>query len=127
MVTARGWTASQGVALATVVLAIPAALPARPLTPPSDSVTVGLEVLREYAGRYLLGASIADLKVIGDRLTVQLTNQPRYTIYASSPSEFFLTGVFAKITFTPGASGKVTEFVLEQNGRKLHALRIEKP
>ncbi len=101
--------------------------PARPLTPPSDSVTVGLEVLRKYAGRYMLGAAIADLQVIADRLTVQLTNQPRYTIYASSPTEFFLTAVPAKITFAPDASGKVTEFVLEQNGRKLHALRIEKP
>jgi hypothetical protein len=42
-------------------------------------------------------------------------------------TEFFLAAVPAQITFAPDASGTVTEFALEQNGRKPHALRVEKP
>lgn len=101
--------------------------PSRPLAPPPETVAVDPATLAKYAGRYLLGLMVADLQAIGDHLTVQLTNQPRYTLYASSQTEFFLTAAPAKITFAPDASGKVTEFVLNQGGRTLHALRLEKP
>ena len=101
--------------------------PSRPLTPQPNTVTVDAATLDKYSGRYLLGSSVADLQVINDHLTVQLTNQPRFTLYAASSTEFFLRAVPAKITFSPDGAGKVTEFVLHQNGRTPHAMRIEKP
>lgn len=53
--------------------------------------------------------------------------EKRYSLYASSPTEFFLTSAPVKITFVPDASGTVNEFVLHQDGRTPHALRVEKP
>jgi CubicO group peptidase (beta-lactamase class C family) len=99
--------------------------PSLPLTALPETVPVDPRTLATYAGRYQLGFAVADVQVINDRLTVQLTNQPRFTLYASSPTEFFLTVVPAKITFAPDAAGHVTEFVLHQNGLTPHARRIE--
>jgi len=96
----------------------------RPLGPTRETVAVDPLVLAKYAGRYQIGLSVADLQVIHDHLSVQLTNQPRHTLYATSPTEFFLTAVPATITFAPDASGHVSEFVLHQNGLTPHAKRI---
>jgi hypothetical protein len=54
----------------------------------------------------------------------QATGQPAFEIFPSSPTEFFLKVVDARITFVKDASGAVTQLVLHQGGRDMPAKKI---
>jgi len=54
----------------------------------------------------------------------QATGQPKFELFPSSETEFFLKIVEAQVTFVKDAQGKVTQLILNQNGRKMLARKI---
>jgi len=55
----------------------------------------------------------------------QATGQPKFELFPSSETEFFLKAVEAQVSFVKDDQGKVTELILNQNGRKMPAKKIK--
>jgi CubicO group peptidase (beta-lactamase class C family) len=97
---------------------------------PKERVEVEVEpsLLAEYAGKYSLAPNVVlDCAVEAGRLACQLTGQPRFPVYAESPTSFFYKVVDAQLTFTRGAAGKVDAVVLHQGGVTQRAERVTAP
>ncbi len=89
-------------------------LPLREIRVP---VEVDPAILERYVGKYELQPGVvADIAVEDGQLTAHVEGQPRFTLYAASETEFFLTVVDAQITFVEDESGEVTSYVLHQGG-----------
>jgi D-alanyl-D-alanine-carboxypeptidase/D-alanyl-D-alanine-endopeptidase len=103
--------------------------PAFPLLQPPkqrQEVKVDAAVLEKYTGRYQLAPNfIITVTRDGDQLYAQATDQPRFEIFAESPTEFFLKVVDAQLTFVVDANGRATSLVLHQNGGNAPGNRIE--
>ena len=54
----------------------------------------------------------------------QATGQPKFELFPTSETEFFLKAVEAQVTFVKSDQGQVTELILNQNGRKMPAKKI---
>ena len=54
----------------------------------------------------------------------QATGQPKFELFPTSETEFFLKVVEAQVTFVRDEAGKVTQLILNQNGRKMPAKKI---
>lgn len=88
--------------------------------------TVDVQTLDTYVGYYEVSANfILTVTREDNQLFVRGTGQPKGAIYPKSAGEFFSKIVDAQFTFQTDAQGKVTALVLHQNGRDLHAPRIE--
>lgn len=88
--------------------------------PRPKGTTVDPAVLESYTGRYELAPNfILTVSREGDQLFAQATGQPKFPVFASSQTEFFLKVVDAKITF-----GK-DSLILHQNGANMPAKRLE--
>jgi len=61
----------------------------------------------------------------GDKLMTQATGQQKVEVFPSSPTEFFLKVVEARLSFVKDTTGKVTGLVLHQGGRDMPAKRIK--
>ncbi len=93
---------------------------------PSERVEVKLPVhkLGPYVGEYALTPQVtATVTLEGEQLMGQLTGQPKFPLFAESETKFFLRAVDAQMEFERDAGGKVTGFVLYQNGREIRAAR----
>jgi len=86
--------------------------------------TVDGKVLDAHVGTYVLapGIEIAIARA-GDGLTIQLTGQPAYPLFAASETEFFLKVVPATIVFEQSDTGETTALVLRQGGAEQRAVR----
>jgi hypothetical protein len=74
-------------------------------------------VLETYVGVYQLAPNfVITITREGSSLYGQATGQPRFRLFAETPTEFFLKDVDAQVTFEKDASGKVTRMILHQNG-----------
>lgn len=92
---------------------------------PRQSIELSVEVLKRYEGRYqLTPGMIFDVKLEGKQLTVMLTGQPRFPVFAESETKFFLKVVDAQITFNVDDSGRATSLTLHQSGMNQTATRI---
>ncbi|HWX18490.1 MAG TPA: serine hydrolase [Candidatus Binatia bacterium] len=80
-----------------------------------------------FVGKYDYGEgkSIMTVTREGDRLYAQLTGQPKFEIFPSSPTEFFWKVVDAQVAFVKDAAGKITKAVHHQNGQTVEAPKIE--
>lgn len=80
------------------------------------------EQLNAFVGEYQYGPG-AVLTVTRDdtQLYAQMTGQPKFPIFAVSPTEFEWRVVKAKIQFVKGDDGKVTKALHEQNDNKITA------
>jgi len=88
-------------------------------------VKVDAAVLRTYEGEYELAPGfVMTVTVEGGRIMTQATGQQKVEIFPSSPTEFFLKVVNARITFVKDASGAITQLVLHQGGRDMPAKKI---
>jgi serine-type D-Ala-D-Ala carboxypeptidase/endopeptidase len=103
-------------------------LPLVPFQPPKryTAVAVDPKLLAGYTGRYQLTPQFS-ITVTQDQgsLYVQATAQPRFEIFAASPTEFFLKVVDAQITFVTGPDGHATEMILHQGGADQHLKKVE--
>ena len=53
----------------------------------------------------------------------QATNQPKFPIFAESPTKFFLKVVDAQIEFVKNEKGDATAMILHQNGRDIKGVK----
>lgn len=91
-----------------------------------ERVAVPDEVLESYVGRYELGPNfVIAITRDGDQLYAQATGQPRFEIYPSSESRFYLEAVDAQLTFDRDENGEVVGLTLHQGGRNMPAKKIE--
>ena len=58
------------------------------------------------------------MRLVGDRLTTQLSGQQQIPVFAESETKFFLKVVDAQVEFFMDPSGAVTHAVMYQNGRE---------
>ncbi|HEX5313928.1 MAG TPA: serine hydrolase [Gammaproteobacteria bacterium] len=90
-------------------------------------VTLPAATLREYAGQYRLApGAVFDVTLAGDQLSVQLSGQPAFPVYASAKDKFFYTVVDARIEFVRDGEGNVVALVLHQNGQARRAPRVQR-
>jgi D-alanyl-D-alanine-carboxypeptidase/D-alanyl-D-alanine-endopeptidase len=85
---------------------------------------VDAKTLQRYVGNYEmpLGATFSVTRE-DDRLSVQLTGQPRFRVYPESENEFAYRVVEARITFVPDKNGVVGRLILHQHGLDLPAFK----
>jgi Domain of unknown function (DUF3471) len=86
-------------------------------------IAVTPAVLAEYVGTYKLAPKF-DLAITleGTQLMAQATGQPKFPLFAESPTKFFLKAVDAQVEFFKENS-KVTYLVLHQNGHDTKAMK----
>ncbi|MBA4158540.1 MAG: DUF3471 domain-containing protein [Gemmatimonadetes bacterium] len=94
--------------------------PVRHPPPPRPTVSVPVEVLERYVGRYQLAPafSIAITRE-ADELYARATDQPRFRIFAATPTRFFFRAVEAEVEFVASEGGEVTGLILHQGGRSM--------
>jgi len=107
---------------------VDSSLPLVPYEAPKQrtAISVDPKVLDGYVGRYQLTPEFI-IAVTRDQnsVFVQATGQPRFEIFAESPTEFFLKVVNAQITFITDPGGHATEMILHQGGANQHLKKIE--
>ncbi len=92
-----------------------------PASPPVAEVVQEISLpataLAKFVGRYEFAPTFA-MEVSQDStgLSIQATGQPRFRIFPSAPTVFFLKAVKAQLEFDVDAAGKVTGVTLRQNG-----------
>jgi CubicO group peptidase (beta-lactamase class C family) len=93
------------------------------LTAERKEIAVTPAVLAEYVGTYKLAPKF-DLAITleGAQLMAQATGQPKFPLFAESPTRFFLKVVDAQVEFFKENS-KVTYLVLHQNGHDTKAMK----
>lgn len=95
-----------------------------PLKKVRKKVTVDPSILQTYAGTYYITPQFGiTITVEDNQLMAQATNQPKFTLYAESPTRFFLTVVDAQVEFTKNEQGAVDKLILYQNGTSQVGLR----
>lgn len=78
--------------------------------------------LQRFVGDYPLAPTfVMTVTRDGDKLFLQATGQPRFELFADSPTVFSLKVIEATIEFELDASGTVTALVLVQNGQRQRA------
>ena len=89
------------------------------LTSERKEIMLPVAALSKYVGTYEVAPGVKMLiRLVGDRLTTQLTGQQQLPIFAESETKFFLKVVDAQVEFFTDASGAVTHAVMYQNGRE---------
>jgi CubicO group peptidase (beta-lactamase class C family) len=97
------------------------------VTLPSErkEITLTVEQLKPFVGRYSLAPEVnVDITLEGNQLQAQLTGQPKFPLFAESPTSFFLKAVEAEVRFDKDISGKVTQLMIHQGGRDTVAKRV---
>jgi CubicO group peptidase (beta-lactamase class C family) len=94
------------------------------LTSERQEIPVPVATLSKYVGTYEVAPGVnMMMRLVGDRLTTQLTGQGQIPVYAESETKFFLKVVDAQVEFFTDANGAVTHAVMYQNGRARKVLR----
>ncbi len=91
-----------------------------------ETAEVDPAVYDAYIGEYEL-KNIGTITVTkeGDQLFAQMTGQPKFEIFPSSETEFFLKVVNAQITFVRSDEGEVIKAILSQGGMEFEAPKIK--
>ena len=92
--------------------------------PGRTEVKVDPAILARYVGSYDLAPGVSvTFTLEGDHLMTQITGQPKFLLYAESPTKFFLTVVDAEVEFVSNPEGKVQKAILRQGGQEHAAVR----
>src|SRR5207237_9317282 len=76
-------------------------------------ITVSTDVLRQYVGTYQLAPTFSIvIRLEGNRLMSQATNQPALPLFPESETSFFLHAVDDQIEVEQHAKGEATSFAL---------------
>ena len=87
-------------------------------------ITVSPKILASYAGTYELSPDFSiTVKVDGDHLAAQATNQRELPVFAESETMFFYKAVDAQLEFFKNDKGEVTHLVLRQGGRETKGVK----
>src|SRR2546430_3920138 len=88
-------------------------------------IKIDSKIYESYAGDYELAPGfIITVTSEGGKLMAQATGQPKFELFPTSETEFFFKVVEAQVAFVKDEAGKVTQLILNQNGRKMPAKRI---
>jgi len=88
-------------------------------------VQVDSKIFAGYVGYYQLTPKLVVAITQQDgHLFTQITGQPKFELFPSSPKDYFLKVVDAQVTFVTAAQGKATELVIHQGGMNTPAKRI---
>lgn len=89
-------------------------------------IQVNEKVLNSYIGEYELQPQfIITITTEGNRLFAQATGQPKFELFATTETQWFLKVVDAKVEFVKDNTGKVTALVLNQGGQKSEGKKIK--
>ena len=93
---------------------------------PSERKEISLPAaaLQPYVGTYQIAPTFSiTITLEGDQLMAQATNQPKFPLFAESPTEFFLKVVDAQVEFVKNDQGKVAYLILHQNGQNIQGMK----
>jgi hypothetical protein len=92
-----------------------------------QSVKVNPAVLAQYTGQYEYGRGFVDtISVVGGKLMSQETGEDKPTeLLPLNETTFFVDGDESLTTLEKDASGKVTRYLLRENGQELIAKKIK--
>ena len=80
-------------------------------------MTVDEATLERYVGQYQLApGAVITVTRKGTQLEAQLTGQPAFPVYPSSPTRFYYEVVEAELEFHE-QNGQITGLTLHQNGQ----------
>lgn len=89
-------------------------------------IILPVESLDKYVGKYQLTPSmILEITRKQSQIFGQLTGQPSFELFAEGDNSFFLKVVDAQLKFIENSAGRVTNSVLQQNGREISGKKIE--
>ena len=95
------------------------------LTGEQKEIKVDPKIYDSYAGEYQLAPTFTiTITNENGKLMAQATGQPKFELFPSSETDYYLKVVPATVTFVKDAEGKVTELILTQNGRKTSGKKI---
>jgi hypothetical protein len=110
--------------LAAIAYGEPYGMPGQP--PAVESVEVDPAVLQKYAGSYQVSADMTvTVTTEAGHLLVEVPNQPKFEIFPESETDFITKNGDIKLHFEVGADGAVTELVIHEGGREIHAARVK--
>ncbi len=91
----------------------------------TSEISVDLNLLKSYVGRYNYGQGAVLIVTLEDnQLYAQLTGQPMFLIFPSSKDKFFWKEVDANVTFVVNEKGDVTHAIHQQNGMQFEAKKL---
>ena len=95
------------------------------LTGEQKEVKVDPKIYDSYAGEYQVAPTFTiTITSEGGKLMAQATGQPKFELFPTSETDFYLKVTPATVTFVKDAQGNVTELILTQNGRKAPGKKI---
>lgn len=95
------------------------------LTGEQKEIKVDPKIYDSYSGEYQLAPTFTiTITNENGKLMAQATGQPKFELFPSSETDYYLKVVPATVTFVKDAEGKVTELILTQNGRKTSGKKI---
>jgi CubicO group peptidase (beta-lactamase class C family) len=89
-------------------------------------VAVNEDILRSYVGNYKLYRNTLNVTLEKDGLMLRLNSNTKYKTYFTSDADFFMlemTG--SEVRFTKDKNEKINGFEINDNGRKMQAVKIE--
>jgi CubicO group peptidase (beta-lactamase class C family) len=96
------------------------------VVPPTEEADVDPAIYDRYDGRYQLAPGfVLTVTREGDRLFAQATGQPRFEIFPSSETEFFVKLVDARLVFEVGVEGPAASVTLHQAGQVVPGPRLD--
>ncbi|MBX3239654.1 MAG: serine hydrolase [Chitinophagaceae bacterium] len=89
-------------------------------------VTVNNEILKSYVGNYKLYRNTLNVTLEKEGLVLRFDNKTKYKIYFTSDTDFFMLEMAgSEVKFTKDKNNKVIGFDIDDNGRKVQAVKIE--
>jgi len=89
-------------------------------------VNVSNEILQSYTGNYKLHRDTLRVTLEKEGLMLTLNSKRKYKIYFTSDTDFFMLEMEgSEVKFTKDENNKVNGFVIDDNGYKIQAVKIE--
>ena len=91
-----------------------------------EEINIPIATLNKYLGKYELTPNYAmDVTIESENLFIQLPNQPKFNVLATSQTEFYVEAVKARIVFNVNATGGAESLTLYQDGQTVKANKIK--
>lgn len=98
----------------------------KPIAAAPKEIQVADKILASYTGEYELQPNfIITVTAEGNKLFAQATSQPKFELFATTETMWFLKVVDAKVEFVKDETGKVSKLILNQGGQKMDGKKIK--
>jgi CubicO group peptidase (beta-lactamase class C family) len=87
-------------------------------------VPVAVSLLDAYAGNYFLDGDTINISRKGNEVLLTVNRMQTFTIYFSSPEDFFTKDISLELRFEKDAEGKVKDFYFKQGDKENRAKRL---